>query len=284
MRHITNLSGEDGESHDASTSAPLPLLSEVIATNRRVLVFFELEPLLRHDGGLVIDMLSLIEKRGRLKEDDARQIFAKLVLAVKTAHDMGVVLRNIKPEIIQLSQQMKGKPWTAHLVDMHCAAVLDDVNDEMGSLTGLVGTPEYVAPEVAIWYWHEQGTYRDPSGGDAPPPSYGVKADVWALGMCLHVMLCGCFPFKPDQGVEALLRDINAAAFAFDDPGWAKLSSSAIEMVKTLLARDPVDRPFLEEVLQHPFCVSEVTAAVGQTREDALKESDFDKALALLDD
>jgi len=104
MRHITNLSGEDGESHDASTSAPLPLLSEVIATNRRVLVFFELEPLLRHDGGLVIDMLSLIEKRGRLKEDDARQIFAKLVLAVKTAHDMGVVLRNIKPEIIQVRE------------------------------------------------------------------------------------------------------------------------------------------------------------------------------------
>jgi len=43
---------------------------------------------------------------------------------------------------------MKGKPWTAHLVDLHCATMMDDIYDEHGSLTGLSGTPEYAAPEV----------------------------------------------------------------------------------------------------------------------------------------
>lgn len=100
----------------------------------------------------------------------------------------------------------------------------------------------------------------------------------------MHVMLCGCFPFKTDRGVDQLLRDVNAANFTFDDPGWAKLSPSALELVERLLARDPADRPCLEEVLQHPFCMGEVSRAVGHTREDALNEGDFDAALALLDD
>jgi len=111
MRHIANLTGiENGGEQDASVSAPLPLLQEVVATTSRVLVFFELEPLMRRDGGLVIDMLGLVEKRGRIKEDDARQIFAKLVLAVKTAHDLGIVLRNIKPESIQVSGEADVAP------------------------------------------------------------------------------------------------------------------------------------------------------------------------------
>ena len=129
-----------------------------------------------------------------------------------------------------------------------------------------------------------QGTYRDPSGSEAAPPPYGVKVDVWALGMVLHVMLCGCFPFITNKGADQLFRDVNAANFSFDDPGWKALSPSALEMVQTLLARDPRDRPFLEEVLQHPFLAGEVSAAVAGTREDMLGEDDFATALSLLDD
>lgn len=110
MRHIANLhhTGSASSGHDASSSSPLALLTEVVATTSRVLVFVELEPLMRHDGGLVIDMLALIEKRGRIKEDDTKQIFAKLVLVVKAAHDLGIVLRNIKPETIQVGREGGG--------------------------------------------------------------------------------------------------------------------------------------------------------------------------------
>ena len=42
-----------------------------------------------------------------------------------------------------------------------------------------------------------------------------MQCDAWALGMCLHVMLCGCFPFDSSQEEEELLRSINAAEFSF---------------------------------------------------------------------
>ena len=33
-----------------------------------------------------------------------------------------------------------------------------------------------------------------------------MQCDAWALGMCLHVMLCGCFPFDSSQEEEELLE------------------------------------------------------------------------------
>lgn len=64
-----------------------------------LLLVSELPP---SDGAICTDLLTLIEKRGRLTEADARQIFVKLTLAVKRAHDQEIVLRNIKPEGIQV--------------------------------------------------------------------------------------------------------------------------------------------------------------------------------------
>ena len=146
----------------------------------------------------------------------------------------------------------------------------------------ILGTPEYCAPEVALWYWHELVPPRLPE----PPPMYGPKADVWALGMCLHVMLCGCFPFPSGDGVEEdeLLRTVNAATFTFNDPGWRKVSEEALDLVGQLLQRDPLDRPVLEEVLQHAFCADALQEAMlaeaGRSRRGG---HDLDKLLAALD-
>ena len=126
--------------------------------------------------------------------------------------------------------------------------------EEDACLSGLHGTPEYCAPEVVIWYWHE----CEPQQLPEPPPLYGVQADAWALGITLHVMLCACFPFEPSDDVDALLRSINAAEFSFSDSTWKKLSEDALDLVSSLLKRDPEDRLYVEEVLQHPFCAGVV--------------------------
>jgi len=191
-----------------------------------------------------------------------------------------VVVRNIKPDTTQVRQQQEGA-WAVFLTDMHCAALATADDPDEGSLTGLHGTPEYAAPEVVIWYWHECEPVQLPE----PPPPYGVKADVWSLGICLHVMLTGCFPFDTSgTDDDGLLRAINAAEFSFSDSVWASLSSDSRDLVGHLLQRDPLDRPFLEEVLQHPFCAAAVQRAEQNSRAVHLDGADFDSALAALDD
>ena len=81
-----------------------------------------------------------------------------------------------------------------------------------------------------------------------------------------------------------MLREINAANFDFDDPGWAKISSDGRELVKTLLARDARDRLTVYGVLQHPFCAEDVNLAINTSRVSRLQSADFDQALNLLDD
>ena len=81
-----------------------------------------------------------------------------------------------------------------------------------------------------------------------------------------------------------MLREINAANFKFDDPGWAKISAEGRELVQTLLARDARDRLTVYGVLQHPFCAEDVGQAVSSARGSRLQSVDFDQALNLLDD
>lgn len=228
----------------------LTRLHEVLGSPKRTLVVGELAPT---EGAICTDLFTLVEERGRFSEQDARQIFTRLVLAVKAAHQNGIVLRNIKPEGVQVRQRGAGAEWEVWLADLHCAAKASE-GEEDACLSGLHGTPEYCAPEVVIWYWHE----CEPQQLPEPPPLYGVQADAWALGITLHVMLCGCFPFEPSDDVDALLRSINAAEFSFGDSSWKKLSEDALDLVSSLLKRDPEDRLYVEEVLQHPFCAGVV--------------------------
>ena len=51
-----------------------------------------------------------------------------------------------------------------------------------------------------------------------------------------------------------------------------------------LLQRDPLDRPCIEEVLQHSFCARHVQEIVTVEREKSLKVNDLDAALNALDD
>lgn len=259
-------------------SARLAQLHEVLRSPTGYLVVNELAPA---GGAVCDDLLSLLQRRGRLGEADARAIFLRLVLATKRAHDCGAALRGIKPETVQVRQREPGAEFEVCLADLSCAARVGEagVDEEPRTLTGLHGTPEYAAPEVVIWFWWESSPPRLP---EAPPP-YGAKADVWALGMVLHVMLCGCFPFDATLPDEELLRAINTADFAFCDPGWAKVSDEALDLVGQLLQRDPADRPFLEEVLQHGFCAAAMAEAAAAEGGVALPSNAFDAALDELD-
>ena len=275
QRQITDPPSEVG---DELKAARLLCVHEVLQSPSSIMIMTALAPT---TGTLCDDLFSILQRRGQLPEAEARKIFTRLVLATKRAHDCGAVLRNLKPESVQVRQPDPNSAMEVCISDLHCAASVP-IGEETATLTGLHGTPEYAAPEVTIWYWHECVPPRLPE----PPPPYGTKADVWALGMVLHVMLCGSFPFQTSVPEEELLRAINTANFTYNDPGWRRVSADGMDLVSQLLMRDPNDRPYLEEVLQHPFCseaLAEVMASelssqvpLGEISDAALKAFDDD--------
>jgi len=120
------------------------------------------------------DSLDKAIKGGSLGVRDAVQTMAKISDAVATAHSAGVLHRDIKPENILVD-----RAGTPKLVDFGLArldACLADVTritkDEQ-----LLGTPRYLAPEVA-------------QGGE-----HTKASDQYQLGLVLYEALAGCHPF-----------------------------------------------------------------------------------------
>jgi eukaryotic-like serine/threonine-protein kinase len=114
-----------------------------------------------------------IDRDKQLPVDEAVGIARAVADALKTAHDAGVVHRDIKPGNILLS---RGEPLVA---DFGIALGIRGVSEARLTETGLsIGTPLYMSPEQAI--------------GDQ---TVGRASDVFSLACVLYEMLVGEPPY-----------------------------------------------------------------------------------------
>lgn len=100
---------------------------------------------------------------GRFEESIAQVLFLKLSHAVEHMHRRGIIHRDIKAENVLVSSASDD----VRLIDFNVAGRAND-----GLLT-VTGTVSYMPPEVLL--------------GDSP----SAAGDIWALGLCLYLMLCG---------------------------------------------------------------------------------------------
>eukprot|EP00475_Leptophrys_vorax_P041500 TRINITY_DN78253_c0_g1_i1.p1 TRINITY_DN78253_c0_g1~~TRINITY_DN78253_c0_g1_i1.p1 ORF type:complete len:441 (+),score=-16.07 TRINITY_DN78253_c0_g1_i1:174-1496(+) len=199
------------------------------------------------------DLLTQIEKRGRIPEREARHIFQDIVMSVRDCHAARIVHRDIKPENVLLfprehraSAAMVGAAadlanedrsgatagafyglsgYEARLTDFGICMRL--INGRQ--LTGYAGSFPYEAPEVL-----------------ALEP-YDFAADVWSLGVTLYAMLSGRWPtFANNRRVLDEGKD-------FDLSSWLMVSHKAKMLIKRMLAVKPQDRPTVDEILEDPW-------------------------------
>uniref|UniRef100_A0A7S4N509 Protein kinase domain-containing protein n=1 Tax=Odontella aurita TaxID=265563 RepID=A0A7S4N509_9STRA len=77
----------------------------------------------------------------------------------------------------------------------------------------------------------------------------GYAADLWAAGICLYIFVTGRLPFYSETPVE-LFDMIAEGDVPYDGLG---LSEHLVDLLKTLLEKDPSKRAGIGDCLKHPF-------------------------------
>lgn len=156
--------------------------------------------------------------------DRALWMVAEVCAALDTAHEAGIVHRDVKPANILLERDGSGAPWrTAKLGDFGIARLGDGVRYTSTGM--LVGTVGYIAPEIIR--------------GEDPTPA----SDLYSIGLLLHETLTGSklFPARPSIGV--LEQHVTQAPELPDAwPSWMR------DLVQACLDKDPARRPSAREV------------------------------------
>lgn len=166
-------------------------------------------------GGSLRDTLT---ERGPLRPAVAFRVAAAVLDGLAAAHDRQVAHQDLKPDNVLLASgwQYLG-PGAVKLSDFGIAEI---VADRRSGTSGLVGTPEYMAPELLV------------TGAG------GLAADVYGAGILLYELIAGRTPFAgPGTGYVVAHRHVTSEAprLPVTDPVW--------DAITGMLAKDPARRP-----------------------------------------
>lgn len=185
-------------------------------------------------GGELFDR---IVNKGLLTEHETSQIMKDLLHAIDFLHNHNIVHGDIKPENIMLAEDSSN--IDVRLGDFGTA--FEVMGRNMGkALSGSSRmTVAYSPPEVL-----------DQDGTDGVV-EVSPKADVWALGVLMYILIAGRHPFDMELGADEseLHRRICEEEPDFSDPLWNEVSPAAIKLIKRLLTKDPTIRPTCAEAL-----------------------------------
>ncbi|KAK6099739.1 hypothetical protein MT418_001128 [Batrachochytrium dendrobatidis] len=176
------------------------------------------------------ELMDYIAARGYLTEKEARKFFRQIVSALDHCHLASVVHRDLKLENLLISQERN-----VLISDFGLGRTFNpDVQEYMKTFCG---TPNYAAAELVSGI-----------------PYVGVKADIWAMGVVLYIMMTGRAPFQGET-ISLLYRHIKAVEYHI--PNY--FSPSLCDLLSKILVRDPVARIDMEGIRSHPWINAEFT-------------------------
>lgn len=208
-------------------------------------------------GDNLLKFISEKQKEENFNECDISKLLRYLLKALVFIHNQNIVHRDIKPENILFGD--KDDIATLKLIDFGLAT------STMTKDSNRVGSPYYMAPEII--------------NGD-----FTTKTDSWSVGVLLHLMLTGKYPFGTQNDHP---KDIfNMILYEPFDPKNLKASEcsdEAIDLVTKLLIKEQRKRISTHDALSHKW-ISRFTKIRNSLKinEDTLKSlKDFSDKTAL---
>ena len=189
------------------------------------------------------DLRDLLRSHGSLPPAQVASLGTRIAQGLSAVHRAGVIHRDIKPANVLLSSRPSrgGDPAETvvvgvapggevpetvvpRLADFGVARICDTFS--ASHLTGAIGTPLYMAPEILSL--------------QAPTSA----ADIYSLGIMLYEMTCGTTPFvgEPAQLLSQHARRDAGRPLGVPDPLW--------ERIAAMISKQPDMRPSIEDVAQ----------------------------------
>ncbi|XP_076842695.1 serine/threonine-protein kinase PLK2 [Brachyhypopomus gauderio] len=164
----------------------------------------------------------ILKARKVLTEPEVRYYLRQIVSGLKYLHEQEILHRDLKLGNFFINEAMELK-----IGDFGLAAKLEPVENRRRTICG---TPNYLSPEVL----NKQG--------------HGCGSDVWALGCVMYTMLLGRPPFETTN-LKETYRCIREARYSLP----SMLSPQSKHLISRMLARNPEERPRLDDILSHEF-------------------------------
>jgi serine/threonine protein kinase len=177
-------------------------------------------------------LFQLLRREGTVSPHRAAGIMRQVVAGVEAAHDEGILHRDLKPANIFLMQQKRKVTGDDGFVKVGDFGLAKIVNPDRSDLTsgsgpasrGIIGTPEYMAPEQM-----------------QPDGQLDARADIYALGTIAYHMLGGRPPFTGN------ITQLIAQKLTQDPPPLSTLRSDVNDelnaAIMKALEKEPKDRP-----------------------------------------
>ena len=188
-----------------------------------------------------------LDDAGALPLKELIRIGYQVASGLDAAHAKGIVHRDIKPGNILLEASSR----RVRLTDFGLARVATD--DTLTQTGLLVGTPGYIAPEVA-------------NGDEADH-----RSDLFSFGCLLYVMATGEAPFRSDSTMQSLRRVVEEDATRVRELNQA-LPVWLDELIASLLEKSPDDRPQSASDVKRLF--KRKYRELKNSRSDELNDSD----------
>jgi len=161
---------------------------------------------------------SMLKREHKLTVEQSAKVIQQTALGLATAHDRGVVHRDIKPGNLMITSRGSVK-----IADFGIALSNHDLSSKLTTTGEFVGTPGYLSPEVCLGKPVDQ------------------RSDIFSLGIVLFEMLTGKMPFNDESPLGLMLEVVRA-----EIPDVRQLNADADAQIAGILARmiakEPADR------------------------------------------
>ncbi len=177
---------------------------------------------------------SVLKRESKLKPEQAAKIIYQTAMGLSTAHDRGVIHRDIKPGNLMLTARGSVK-----IADFGIALTTQDFSKKLTSTGEFVGTPGYLSPEVCLGKPVDQ------------------RSDIFSLGIVLFECLAGRMPFTDESPLGLMLEVVKA-----EIPDVCTLNSEVdaelSRVLTRMIAKDPAERyqschELVADLGQHPL-------------------------------